>query len=39
MPDGKDWPAVTESIENANFQPMETSYQSKTTIAKTAGGE
>ncbi|XP_014091163.1 uncharacterized protein [Bactrocera oleae] len=38
VPDGKDWPAVTESIENANFQPMETSYQSKTTIAKTAGG-
>lgn len=36
--DAKDRPVVTESIEEANFQPMETSYQSKTTIAKTAGG-
>uniref|UniRef100_A0A034WQ89 Uncharacterized protein n=1 Tax=Bactrocera dorsalis TaxID=27457 RepID=A0A034WQ89_BACDO len=38
MPECNDRAAVTESIEEANFQPMETSYQSKTTIAKTAGG-
>ncbi|XP_067618867.1 uncharacterized protein [Eurosta solidaginis] len=29
---------ATEGIEEANLHPMETSYQSKTTIAKTAAG-
>uniref|UniRef100_W8B0K9 Uncharacterized protein n=1 Tax=Ceratitis capitata TaxID=7213 RepID=W8B0K9_CERCA len=29
---------ATDVVEEANLQPMETSYQSKTTIAKTAAG-
>ncbi|XP_017491792.1 PREDICTED: uncharacterized protein LOC108379935, partial [Rhagoletis zephyria] len=36
--DANNSPEATDGIEEANLQPIETSYQSKTTIAKTAGG-